>query len=124
MFEGFKSFILVTPWPRVETLTPWKQKQVCLKAVDWTPSPGVGLIFLGQGRVKGRSVLCEGSQGSTCASPVVLSYPELEVLQEASLILQDQESSQGPLISLHHTGRELTCSSPLNAKWLQLCLTL
>ena len=66
----------------------------------------------------------KGDKGSPCASPVVLSYPELKVLQEAPLILQAQESSQCPLISLHHTGMELTSSSPLHAKSLQSCLML
>ena len=113
------------PWPRVETLTPWKQKWVCLEALDWTPGPGRGTYLLGPAEGQGQGVsFVKGDKGGPCASPVVLSYPELKVLQEAPLNLQDQESSRCSLISLHHPRMELTCSSPLHAKSLQSCRTL
>uniref|UniRef100_A0A8C9IL59 Endonuclease V n=1 Tax=Piliocolobus tephrosceles TaxID=591936 RepID=A0A8C9IL59_9PRIM len=75
-------------WPPEETLSLWKREQARLKArvVDrdteaWQRDPA----FSGLRRVGGVDVsFVKGDSVRACASLVVLSYPELEVLYEES----------------------------------------
>ena len=63
----------------------WKREQALLKtlAVDWDTEPWQwDPTFLGLQRVGGMDLsFVKGDSFSACTSLVVLSYPELEVLQ-------------------------------------------
>ncbi|XP_019657923.1 endonuclease V isoform X1 [Ailuropoda melanoleuca] len=73
-------------WPPEETLSLWKREQARLKAlvVDRdTEAWQRDAAFLGLQRVGGVDVsFVKGDSISACASLVVLSYPELEVVYE------------------------------------------
>ncbi|XP_037664817.1 endonuclease V isoform X2 [Choloepus didactylus] len=73
-------------WPPKETLLRWKREQALLKAcvIDWdTEAWQRDPAFSGLQRVGGVDVsFVKGDSVRACASLVVLSYPELEVLYE------------------------------------------
>ncbi|XP_042525936.1 endonuclease V isoform X2 [Dipodomys spectabilis] len=74
--------------PPEETLSLWEREQTWLKArvVDWDTEPWQqDPSFSGLQRVGGVDVsFVKGDSACACASLVVLSYPELEVIHEES----------------------------------------
>ncbi|XP_012891703.1 PREDICTED: endonuclease V [Dipodomys ordii] len=77
--------------PPEETLSLWEREQTWLKAhvVDWDTEPWQqDPSFSGLQRVGGVDVsFVKGDSACACASLVVLSYPELEVIHEESRMI-------------------------------------